>query len=349
MAASADGHGPSMWIADGVTSALQPAMPPPPMTAPVNILVVDDVEDNLLATQALLERPGLLVLVAASAAAAQALLREHEVALALLDVQMPDVNGFALAERMRSDERTRAVPIIFMTGNTPGPSRTFRGYEAGAVDFLLKPLDPRVLESKVGVFVELYQQRRELRERNAELERLLRVNEAMAAELRRAHGQALQEAQTDALTGVPNRRHILRLGESLLDDRRKQSQPLTVAILDLDHFKAINDTHGHPTGDAVLRSFCEHVGGRMRPPYVLGRLGGEEFLLLMPGTTLEDACIALERVRRTLAPHGEVAYTFSAGLAQANPGEALSVAIERADEALYRAKQGGRNRCETNP
>lgn len=319
------------------------------MTAPVNILVVDDLEDNLLATQALLERPGLVVLVATSAAGAQRLLQEHEVALALLDVQMPEVNGFALAERMRSDERTRAVPIIFMTGNTHDPSRTFRGYEAGAVDFLLKPLEPRVLESKVSVFVELYQQRRELRERNAELEHLLRVNESMAAELRRAHGKAVQEALTDALTGVPNRRHILQLGDALLDDRRKQSQPLTVAILDLDHFKSINDTHGHPTGDAVLRSFCEHVGERMRPPYVLGRLGGEEFLLLMPGTPLADACTALERVRRTLAPHAGVTYTFSAGLAQASPGEPLPAAIERADEALYRAKQGGRDRCATNP
>src|SRR5687768_12565924 len=117
------------------------------MTAPINILVVDDVEDNVLATQALLERPGLVVLAATSAAGAQKLLESNEVALALLDVQMPEVNGFTLAERMRSDARTRAVPIIFMTGNTHDPSRTFLGYEAGAVDFLLKPLDPRVLES----------------------------------------------------------------------------------------------------------------------------------------------------------------------------------------------------------
>jgi two-component system cell cycle response regulator len=320
-----------------------------PPSAPVNILVVDDVEDNVVAMQALLERPGLVVLTATSAAGALELLADNEVALALLDVQMPGMNGFAMAEKMRSTDRTRAVPIIFMTGNTLDPARTFLGYEAGAVDFLFKPVDPRVLQSKAGVFVELYQQRRQLRERNAELERSLRINERMAEELRKAHGQAVQEALTDALTGVPNRRHILQLGEAALLDQRKTSQPLSLAIVDLDHFKTINDTHGHQAGDAVLRAFCEHVRARLRPPYVLGRLGGEEFLLLMPGTVLADACVPLERVRRTLQPHAGVAYTFSAGLAQASPGEALSEVMERADAALYRAKRNGRNRNETSP
>lgn len=317
--------------------------------APASILVVDDVEDTLLTTQALLERPGLEVLIASSATAALELLEQHEVALALLDVQMPKINGFDLAERMRGNHRTRSVPIIFMTGNGLDPSRTFLGYEAGAVDFLTKPVEPRVLESKVGIFVELYQQRRQLRERNAELERLLKINETMAEELRKAHGQAVQEALTDALTGVPNRRHIMQLGDATLRDRRRQSQPLSLAILDLDHFKAINDTHGHHTGDAVLRAFCVHVSERMRPTHMLGRLGGEEFLLLMPGTPIADAEIVMERVRRTLQPHAGVEYTFSAGLAQAGPGELLPAAIERADEALYQAKRSGRDRSVTSP
>ena len=259
----------------------------------VSILVVDDVEDALLSTQALLERPGLVVLVAGSATKALDLLEHHEVALALLDVQMPGINGFDLAERMRSNTRTRSVPIIFMTGNGLDPSRTFLGYEAGAVDFLIKPVEPRVLESKVGVFVELYRQRRQLRERNAELERQLDINETMAEELRKAHSKALHEALTDALTGVPNRRHIMQLGEATLRDRRRQSQPVSLAILDLDHFKGINDTHGHHTGDAVLRAFCHHVSERMRTTHTLGRLGGEEFLLLMPGTSITDAAIVM--------------------------------------------------------
>lgn len=313
---------------------------------PTRILVVDDVDDSLVSTKVLLERPGLEVLTATSAVAALAVLQQHDVALALLDVQMPGINGFALAEAMRGDERTRGVPIIFLTGTLMDAGRTFRGYETGAVDFLFKPVDPRVLESKVGVFVELYQQRQKLRERNAELERLLRLNEKMAAELRHAHGKAVEAALTDELTGVPNRRHILRLGESALTDHRRHSQPVSLAIMDLDHFKKINDEHGHGVGDAVLRLFCEHCRSHLRAEHALGRLGGEEFLLIMPGTELHDACLAVERVRRTLEPHEGLRYTFSAGLAQAATGEALATAIERADQALYRAKALGRDRVE---
>ena len=317
--------------------------------APASILVVDDQEDTLHATQALLERPGLDVLIATSAAQAIELLLRNDVALALLDVQMPHVSGFDLAEQMRSHERTRTVPIIFVTGNAVDPSRTFLGYDAGAVDFLIKPVEPRVLESKVQVFVELYQQRRQLHERNAELERLLHINETMAEELRKAHGKAVQESLTDALTGVPNRRHIMQLGEAALTDRRRQSQPLSLAVLDLDHFKSINDTYGHHAGDAVLRAFCAHVSERMRTSHTLGRLGGEEFLLLMPGTPVTDAEIVMERVRRTLEPLDGVEYTFSAGLAQAQPGEPLASVIERADAALYEAKRTGRDRSFTSP
>ena len=311
--------------------------------APVHILAVDDVDDSLFATKALVERPGLVVLTANSAARAMELLELHEVALALLDVQMPGTSGFALAEMMRTESALN-VPIIFLTGTTRDALRTFRGYEAGAVDFLFKPVEPRVLLSKVDVFVELYRQKRELRERNAELELLLRSNQRMAEELREAHGKAVQDALTDELTGIANRRHILQLGEAALADKRRQSIPLSLAIVDLDHFKQINDVHGHGVGDAVLRRFCQHCREHLRSRHALGRLGGEEFLLLMPGTVVEDACVAVERLRHTLQPCEGVSYSFSAGLAQAMPGQALAAVMECADEALYRAKAQGRNR-----
>jgi diguanylate cyclase (GGDEF)-like protein len=108
------------------------------------------------------------------------------------------------------------------------------------------------------------------------------------------------------------------LGDTTLSDRRRQSQPLTLAILDLDHFKAIHDTYGHDIGDTVLRAFCTHVSQQVRPSHMLGRLGGEEFL---PGTSLVDAEVVVQRVRRTLKSHAGVRYTFSAGMAQAGaPG-----------------------------
>ncbi len=308
----------------------------------VRVLVVDDVADNVLAMHTLLARPGLSVLAAHSAAEALDLLDKHDVALALLDVQMPLIDGFELAERMHWNERTRAVPIIFMTGDGSVQSRSFRGYEAGAVDFLVKPVDARVLETKVGVFVELYRQRRELHERNVELEHLLKLNEAMAQALRKAHAEAVKESHTDALTGVSNRRHILGLGEAALGERRREALPLSVAIFDLDHFKAINDTYGHETGDDVLRAFCTHVSQRVRPAHRLGRLGGEEFMLLMPGTPLAEGQVILERLRQSLKSHGHVRYSFSAGLAQAGPDEALLSLMKRTDVALYQAKQTGR-------
>lgn len=325
--------------------------PPSSDTSPsaISILVVDDLEDALFSTKMLLERPGLQVLTATSASTALALLKCNDVALALVDVQMPGVSGFALAEAMRADPALRTVPIIFMTGSVFDAGRAFSGYEAGAVDFLIKPVEPRVLESKVGVFVELHRHRRELRERNAELERLLRINEKMAAELRQAHGKAVQTALTDELTGVPNRRHILQLAESALTDHRRHSQPVTLGILDLDHFKRINDTYGHNTGDAVLRRFSQHCVEQLRAAHALGRLGGEEFLLLMPATTVDEARQAVERVRRTLPPHEGVRFTFSAGLVEARPGEAVAEVIERADQALYHAKNLGRDRTAINP
>lgn len=318
------------------------------VSAPVHVLVVDDAEDNLLMTQMLLERPGLSVLAASSGARALELLEKHDVALMLLDIQMPKIDGFELAERMRSSERARSVPIIFVTGDVANSSRTFQGYEAGAVDFLIKPVDPRVLESKVRVFVDLYRQRRELGERNAELERLLRHNEVMAQELRVAHREAMIEANTDALTGIANRRHILQLAETALGDRRNQSK-LVLAVCDLDHFKDINDTYGHHVGDAVLRDFCAHVTLNIRQSHTLGRIGGEEFLLLMPGTSIDEAEVILERLHQTLPPHAGIAFTFSAGVAQASAGESLHDVIRRADDALYRAKQAGRDCSETSP
>lgn len=153
------------------------------MNAPINILVVDDVEQNLTAVGALLTRPDVNLLTAASGAQALELLLEHEVALALIDVQMPDMNGFELAELMRGSERTRAIPLIFLTAAARDQAYTFRGYEAGAVDFLFKPFDGQVLVNKVNVFVELHQQKQQLSAQLEELKRSLHLNELFTAVL----------------------------------------------------------------------------------------------------------------------------------------------------------------------
>jgi signal transduction histidine kinase len=129
---------------------------------PIKVLLVDDTPENLVALEALLRRDGVLPLAARSGQEALELLLVHEVALALLDVQMPEMDGFELAELMRGAERSKHVPIIFVTAGARDPERVFKGYDTGAVDFLFKPIDPHILNSKVDVFLELADQRRQL-------------------------------------------------------------------------------------------------------------------------------------------------------------------------------------------
>jgi two-component system sensor histidine kinase/response regulator len=160
--------------------------PPVDRAAPVQdvpILVVDDIEQNLVAIEALLTRPGVRVLKAASGAAALEILLVQEVALILLDVQMPQMNGFELAELVRGNPGTNAIPLIFMTDVNDEPLRSFHGYQAGAVDCLPKPVEPDILRSKVNVFIELFAQKKQLSAQRDALQQALHINEIFAAVL----------------------------------------------------------------------------------------------------------------------------------------------------------------------
>jgi signal transduction histidine kinase len=160
------------------------------MSDPVHYLLVDDLEENLLALEALLRRDGLVLLKARSGPDALELLLKYDMALALVDVQMPGMDGFELAEFIRGTERTRRVPIIFLTAGSPDPQRRFRGYEAGAVDFIRKPIEPDILRSKADVFFELYRQRQEVARQRDELhaatdENVRLLNESREADRRK--------------------------------------------------------------------------------------------------------------------------------------------------------------------
>ena len=159
----------------------------------ISVLIVDDLPENLLALEALLQEEPLRVIAAASGEEALSLLLEHEFALALLDVQMPGMSGFELAELIRGSSRTRHLPIVFVSAADREPGYTFRGYEHGAVDFLYKPLDAHAVKSKVRVFTELHAKSRELRRQLVELETARRAQESLLTELQ--HTQAdLQRA-----------------------------------------------------------------------------------------------------------------------------------------------------------
>ena len=153
------------------------------MEQDIHLLVVDDVEQNLVAMEALLARPGIKVLRARSGPEALEMLLAHDVAVALFDVHMPGMDGFELAELVRGSQRTRHVPIIFLTAATANQQRSFRGYDAGAVDFLHKPVEPHVLVSKLNVFIEMHRQRRELAQKMQELQHALQLNEMFTAVL----------------------------------------------------------------------------------------------------------------------------------------------------------------------
>lgn len=208
--------------------------------APVKVLLVDDVPQNLLALRALLQRPGWELLEAPSGAQALELLLSHDdVALALLDVQMPEMDGFALAELMRGARRTREIPIIFVTAAPGDPGRAFRGYEAGAVDFLYKPLDAQVLECKVHAFVQMHRQRRLLQRRNEDLARLLKLHETMVAvlshDLRAPLSAILMSAEL--LRRTAQSESGRRSAERIRDSGRRMSSMIT-QLLDFSRIRA---------------------------------------------------------------------------------------------------------------
>jgi len=170
--------------------------------------------------------------------------------------------------------------------------------------------------------------------------------------LRQAHEAALRASQTDPLTGLASRRHILEQLDGLLAEHEACGSSMSIAVIDIDHFKAINDGHGHDAGDTVLRHFADMCRDRVSLQDRIGRMGGEEFLLILPGAVIDDALRTVDRIRDRFPPARlvedgiDLSYTFSAGIAEALAGDDRSSILRRADRALYAAKGEGRN-CTT--
>ncbi|WP_442597663.1 hybrid sensor histidine kinase/response regulator [Parapusillimonas sp. JC17] len=253
-------------------------------TKPVHFLLVDDLEENLLSLEALLKRDGLTMLKARSGDEALELLLQHEVALALLDVQMPGMDGFALAEFMRGSERTRHIPIIFVTAGSGDIQRRFRGYEAGAVDFIQKPIEADILRSKANVFFDLYQQRKQIAVQRDELKA---VSEALREADRRKDeflamlGHELRNPITVFSLGVellkqPRERddaeairsrmerqvfHLLRLVDDLLDIARISGGKISLRKERVELKKILHSAieSSRPNLDAAGHSFTAHL------------------------------------------------------------------------------------------
>lgn len=320
------------------------------------ILIVDDTRANLVAMRRLLEDCGAELVEAASGNQALALCLDHAFALILLDVNMPDMDGFEVASLLGEAEQLRDTPIIFVTAAYADDLNRLRGYRSGAVDYIAKPINDVILRSKVRVFLDLYSARMQLQQTLGELSERNRQLQEEIAERQRIEAQVRHQATHDMLTGLPNRALFHDRLRSAFQRAARQGQRFALAMLDIDGFKAVNDTYGHPAGDALLQAVATRLRGHLRANDTVARLGGDEFALILEDVTelapllerCQHVCDMLALPYALLGPLGSIVAQVSASIGIAPWGtdthtdEAL---IQAADQALYRAKQAGKNRC----
>ncbi len=316
------------------------------------ILVVDDKPENILAMEAILENPDHIIITALSGNEALGLMLDHDFALVLLDVQMPGMDGFETAELMRSSDKTRHVPIIFVTAISKEMDHIAKGYEKGAVDYLFKPVNPHLLKSKVSIFLELYSQKISIQGTANTLKSTINDLEKSKQVIEEQNRVLNKLSIIDELTGLFNRRHMIEILNSEFNRTMRYGEDLSCLIIDLDFFKEVNDTLGHQFGDFVLKEFSERIKTQSRTADYSFRYGGEEFMLLLPHTDMEGARIWAEKIRTRCEanPYDNgtdmITVTASIGLAsyKENLPERPEDFLGFADKALYRAKAEGRNR-----
>jgi diguanylate cyclase (GGDEF)-like protein len=252
--------------------------------------------------------------------------RQEPPDVVLLDIEMPGLDGYHVLSELKSDAELKDIPVVFLTSRG-GTDDVVAGLRRGAHDYLKKPFEAAELLARVGSAVHVKKLQDEVQQRNAELDRMSR---------------------TDALTNLYNRRHLDEELVRRYSDSRRHHDPICVLLLDIDHFKNINDTYGHPAGDLVLRAFADRLRAELRAGDVAGRWGGEEFLIMLPRTDLKGAIEVAERIRYAtaadpLAAAGQdISITVSGGCAL-GPGDSAEALVQLADSCLYEAKVAGRN------
>jgi two-component system, cell cycle response regulator len=302
-----------------------------------NLLLIDDSEAQSNQIRVVLERLGYKVTQASSGMAGLQLARTTMPDLVLLDVVMADIDGFAVCRWLKMNAETRDIPVIMLTVRTALADRV-EGLNIGADDYLAKPFEDQELEARIFAALRVKAAHSELRDRNQQLESMLHHVEALA--------------RTDALTGLYNRRRFADVLRREFAVTKRYKNTLSCLLLDLDHFKAINDRFGHDAGDQVLKEVARRITGSLREVDLAARYGGEEFVILLPHTSKGDARIVAERLLKNVRKQefnfgGDVlSVTISIGcagnadVASNNPDDL----VKAADIALYEAKKGGRNR-----
>ncbi|HEY0009680.1 MAG TPA: diguanylate cyclase [Tepidisphaeraceae bacterium] len=287
---------------------------------PQRLLIIDDAPQMQRLIDVWLKGDNLDVRYAQNASEGLAAATECQPHLILLDVDMPDMNGFELCRRIKSDSSLTGTPIIFLTG-AGSPEERVRGLNLGAVDYIVKPFHPGEFQARVRAAL-----------RTKSLLDLLR-----------------ERAKIDGLTALGNRAHFDERFAAELSIHHRRLSPISCVMLDVDHFKEVNDRWGHLAGDDVLRHIAQLLLNGTRAEDVVARYGGEEFVILAPGVDVSGAHVLAERLRHiiensTVQRHnGSVRVTCSFGVAQVMPTLEANL-VECADAALYAAKTSGRNR-----
>ncbi|MDQ3184894.1 MAG: diguanylate cyclase [Pseudomonadota bacterium] len=290
----------------------------------MKILIAEDDTTSRLLFGATLRKLGYTVTAVENGEKAWNAWKQEEYSLIISDWMMPDIDGLELCKMIRDEPSLQYTYIILLT-SLDSKGSYLEGMDAGADDFITKPFDEELLAAR------------------------LRVAERILALHKKLHIQATH----DRLTGVWNRAAIMDCLERELERAARHGTSVGVVLVDLDHFKRVNDTHGHPTGDAVLQEAARRMRLALRPYDKIGRYGGEEFLITAPGCTWSDAMALAERVRGSIGAspvHSqaiEIHMTASLGVTiGGDRAEDAGTLIAAADEALYQAKNAGRDRVE---
>jgi two-component system cell cycle response regulator len=273
-----------------------------------------------------LEEEGYRVIEAEDGLIALEQCRQDPPDVVLLDIEMPGMDGYQVLSELKRDNELKAIPVVFLTSRG-GMDDMVAGLRRGAHDYLKKPFDAAELLARVGSAMHVKKLQDQLQRHNAELDRISR---------------------TDGLTGLYNRWHLDQELARLHNDAVRHDDQLCVLLLDIDHFKQVNDVHGHAAGDLVLRAFADRMVCELRAGDIAGRWGGEEFLVILPRTQVDGALDAAERIRLRIArdpvavANADIKITVSVGCGL-GPGASPDALVHLADSCLYRAKLAGRN------
>lgn len=286
----------------------------------MKVLIIDDDPASVALARQWLKKDGHGIVTAADGEEGLAMAAREEPDLILLDVQMPGMNGFQVCEKLKADSRIRHIPVIFLSAADETREKV-KGLDLGAVDYVTKPFDRFELPARVRAAL-----------RTKRLQDLLTVY-----------------SEIDSLTEVYNRRVLMERLEQEWNRTRRYSTTVAFIMCDIDHFKNVNDTHGHPTGDQVLERIATLLRKSVRSSDMVGRYGGEEFGIIMVNADRASAASAAERYRKKIesmdfhSRRGEFRVTVSFGVADSRGKDSVNQLINAADRALYKAKETGRN------